>query len=137
MDWITEEIAIGNYLESQDEALVAHHGFKSVLSLDGSMLKLEPSCSPFSEVRAYSLIDGAGNDPDLFLRILKTLSILVRDHSPVLVHCHAGRSRSVVVVAAFLMRRAGLDASAALDQVRAKREVALTSGIEGLLTYVG
>ena len=136
MDWITKDIAIGNYLESQNESLIQQHGFESVLSLDGTMTGLDATATHFSTVRAFSLIDGPGNDPALFFRVLDSLSVLVQRHPPVLVHCHAGRSRSVVVVAGFLMRTAGLDYFDALDHVRAKREVALTSGIEGLLTHL-
>ena len=52
----------------------------------------------------------------------------------ILVHCHAGRSRSVVVVARFLMQSRGLAAQAALDLIAARREIYLSPGIEELLT---
>ena len=37
MDWITDEVAIGNYLEAQDAALLMQHAFRSVVSLDGTL----------------------------------------------------------------------------------------------------
>ena len=50
-----------------------------------------------------------------------------------LVQCHAGRSRSVIVVAAHLMRTERLRPEEALERVAARREVAITPGIERLL----
>ena len=38
MNWITDELAIGTYLEAQDAELLKQHAFRSVLSLDGSLL---------------------------------------------------------------------------------------------------
>lgn len=133
VDWITDTIAIGNHLEARDDALVRRAGFRSLLSLDGSMVAVPTAATPFEVVRAYTLIDGPGNDSGLYRRIVRRLVQLERDHAPVLVHCHAGRSRSVVVVAGFLMQTQGVDGDAALDLVRRRREIALTSGIETLL----
>jgi protein-tyrosine phosphatase len=62
-----------------------------------------------------------------------TLEELVRSAPPVLVQCHAGRSRSAIVVAAFLMRRLKIDAPAALARVAARRDIAITPGLEQLL----
>ncbi len=42
VDWITEHVAIGNYLEAQDTELLRRHGFRSVLSLDGSLVAERP-----------------------------------------------------------------------------------------------
>jgi len=37
MDWITDDIAIGNYREAQDPSLLRQHGFRPTLSLDGAL----------------------------------------------------------------------------------------------------
>ncbi|CAI9118589.1 OLC1v1020179C1 [Oldenlandia corymbosa var. corymbosa] len=42
----------------------------------------------------------------------------------VLVHCFVGRSRSVTIVVAYLMKKHGMSLSQALDHVRSKRPVA-------------
>ena len=136
MDWITDQIAIGNAIESRDAELIREQGIRSVLSLDGTMVGRDEEFPQFSAIRAYRLIDGAGNDPDLFLRVIQSLATLLRSSPPVLVHCHAGRSRSAVVVAGYLMKRHGWDESEALDAIGRKREVALTPGIEHLLGHV-
>jgi uncharacterized protein (DUF779 family) len=42
-----------------------------------------------------------GNRPEVFLRAIGLLKRLKAKHSPVLVHCHAGQSRSAAVVCKF------------------------------------
>jgi protein-tyrosine phosphatase len=79
------------------------------------------------------LEDAAGNDPRLFRRAVEALEDLARQAGPVLVQCHAGRSRSAVVVAGYLMRSQGLDAEQALARVAARREVAVNPALEQLL----
>ena len=136
MDWITDDIAIGNHLDARDNDLIRRGGFRSLLSLDGSAVGIDRESTSFDDISAFKLIDGAGNDPTLFERILLTLRQLVVDVAPVLVQCHAGRSRSVVAVAAHLMRTRGLTAEEALELVGSRREIALTPGIEELLDLV-
>lgn len=50
---------------------------------------------------------------------------LVAQHGRVVVHCRAGRSRSIAVVAAYLKKARGLEAVEALAAVRALRESAV------------
>ncbi len=131
MDWITETIAIGNRQDAADRALLGREKIRAVLALvadvpDAASLGVE-------ELVSVPMIDGAGNDPGLFQRVLAILDRLERERAPVLVHCHAGRSRSVVVVAGHLMRRLGIDADEALERVSAKREIAISDGLDRLL----
>lgn len=133
MDWITDEIAIGNYLEAQDAALLSQHAFRSVVSLDGSLTAKHATEFGLAEVAAYRLIDGAGNDLRVFRYAVEDLRRLVRLQPPVLVQCHAGRSRSAVVVAAYLMHARKLDPEAAIAAVAAKREINVTPALVELL----
>jgi hypothetical protein len=50
MDWITVDVAIGNYIESQDVEFLSHNGFRSVLSLDGTLSRWEPEDLGLDEV---------------------------------------------------------------------------------------
>jgi protein-tyrosine phosphatase len=84
-------------------------------------------------LRACNLIDGSGNDPWLVRQLVNTLDKFVKQHPKVLVHCQAGRSRSVVVVAAWLMRTKKLSPADSLAFIAKSREIALTPGIEHLL----
>ena len=133
MNWITEAIAIGTYLEAQDSALLRREGIGSVLSLDRTLQGKDPTELSLKAIEAVPLEDGPGNDPRLFRQAVDALADLVKNRGPVLVQCHAGRSRSVVVVAGFLMQSLGIEADEALARVAARREVAVTAGLERLL----
>jgi protein-tyrosine phosphatase len=133
VDWITDDVAIGNFLEARDAALLKEHGFRSVLSLDGTLIEQDATPLGLSAVASYRLIDGPGNDLRVFRFAVEDLKRLAASHSPVLVQCHAGRSRSVVVVAAHLMGSCGLDLEKAIALVASKREINVTSALVDLL----
>jgi hypothetical protein len=82
MDWITDRVAIGNYLEAQDPELLRRSGFQSVLSLDGTLSSEDACRLGVGAVAAFRLIDGAGNDLRVFRLAVESLGELV--------HCHAG-----------------------------------------------
>lgn len=129
MDWVTDGIAIGNYLEAQDKALLHDSGITAVLSLDGT-LRGRPSAElGLQAIEVVPLEDAPGNDVRLFHRAVDAL-VRLSLQGKVLVQCHAGRSRSVVVVAGYLMKTTGIGAEEALAQVAARREVAVTAGVE-------
>ncbi len=130
MDWITDTIAIGNYLEAQDEQLLKGQSIASVLSLDGTLRGVDAGALGLREIEIVPLEDRPGNDSCLFRRAIDALARLTREAPPVLVQCHAGRSRSVIVVAGHLAHALGIDAEEAIAQVAAKREIAVTPGLE-------
>lgn len=133
MDWITERVAIGNYLDAQNPALIKQHAFRSVLSLDGTLSSKHAVEYGLAEVSSYDLKDGPGNSMRTFQRAVRDLHRLAEHHPPVLVNCHAGRSRSAVVVAAFLIAANGLSAGEAMAAVAAKRDVNITAELVSLL----
>jgi len=125
MDWITDHLAIGNFVDAQ--SLPA--GVNAVLCLR------EDCCDGRTDVDALCLplLDGPGNDPRDIEEALDFVREVVTAGQRILVHCHAGRSRSVVVVARYLMRSQGLTAQDALDLIASRREICLSPGIEELL----
>lgn len=133
MDWITDEVAIGNYLEAQDAALLKQHGFRSLLSLDGTLTPERATDFGLSEVTSCRLIDGAGNDLRLLRWAVQDLRRLAEEQAPVLVQCHAGRSRSAVVVAGYLMQARRIEPEAALATIAARREINVTPALVELL----
>jgi protein-tyrosine phosphatase len=133
MDWVTDQIAIGNRLEAGDAALLAGAGIRSVLSLDGTLRERQPSDLGLSDIASVSLVDGPGNSAFLFRLALEDLDRLLREAPPVFVQCHAGRSRSVVVVAAHLARALDIDPDEAVRMIASKREINITAGLESLL----
>lgn len=137
MDWVTDQIAIGNYLEAQDAALLKAQGIRSALSLDGVLRGTDPKSLGLDDIEVVPLDDGPGNDERTFLRAVSALGRLAREAPPVLVQCHAGRSRSVVVVAGHLVRSLKIEPDEALARVAAKRETAITAGLLPLLDLLG
>ena len=137
MDWIETDVAIGNFIEAKDAELLEMASISSALSLDGTLTGVQPQSLKLKRIEVVRLEDGPGNDLRIFNMAINALDELVRTAPPVLVQCHAGRSRSVVVVAAHLMKRLGIDAPTALARVASKREIAITPGLERLLEKLG
>ncbi|HEX5272013.1 MAG TPA: dual specificity protein phosphatase [Gemmataceae bacterium] len=133
MDWITDRIAVGNYLEAQDAGLLQEQGIVSILSLDRTLTAADATRLGLKAVEAVPLEDAAGNDPRLFRLAVEAVGMLAAEMGPVLVQCHAGRSRSAVVVAGYLMQSLGLDAEDAIARVGAKRAIAVNPALERLL----
>jgi len=133
MNWITRNVAIGNYQEAQDVALLRQEGFRAVLGLIPTLQGKTAAEVGVKRLEVVPLEDAPGSDPRLFRRAVDALVSLAEDEGPVFVHCHAGRSRSVVVVAGYLMKAQGLRADEALTLVTAQREAAITPGLERLL----
>ena len=136
VDWITEEIAIGNFIDAQDADLILREKIASALSLDASLHRKKPSELGLKRIEVVNLEDGPGNHPRSFIQAVAYLDELVCDFPPVLVQCHAGRSRSVVVVAGHLMRSKSLSAEEAIAFVASKRDVAVAPGLELLLDHL-
>jgi hypothetical protein len=136
MDWITENIAIGTHAEARDLVLLRNAGFGSILSLDGSLNGRKPCDLGVKAIAVVSLKDGPGNSPETFLRAVNTVERLARSYPPVLVQCHAGRSRSPIVVAGYLVKTLDIFPHEALARVGAKRELKISEGLLRLLDFV-
>ena len=121
-------IAIGNYLDAE-----------SVTDEVDAILCLKYECCDENttdlDILVLPIVDGAGNDIRLVEEAVKYISDIVSDGGRVLVHCHAGRSRSVCIVARYLMDCEGLTRRKALSLIGAKREIFLSPGIDELLDY--
>lgn len=129
MDWICPEIAIGNCREARDWKLLQRERIGSILSLDGSVREEEAESLGVADIIMVELIDGPGNDPRRFIKAADSLSSLVSSEPPVLVQCHAGRSRSAVVVAAFFMISLGLTSQQAIARVASRRDIQISEGL--------
>jgi protein-tyrosine phosphatase len=133
MDWITDTIAVGNYLDALNVELLRREGINSALSLDATLYGKVPGDCGLQRIEVAPLEDAPCNEVRLFRRAVECLIELVRDAPPVLVQCHAGRSRSAVVVAGYLVMERGLLSEEALALVASKRDIAVTAGVERLL----
>lgn len=121
MTFITDTIAIGNFIDAEDRAVRDASGIRSILCLNGLLTGCKPADCGVEALSCFNLHDGRGNDPYIFARAVKLVGQLALNHPKLLVHCHAGRSRSVMVVAAHLVRQNAWDLRQALDFIHAKR----------------
>jgi protein tyrosine phosphatase (PTP) superfamily phosphohydrolase (DUF442 family) len=137
MDWITDTVAIGNRIDAHDPTLRAQHGFLGLISLDGSMTNEKALALGYDDWVCASMVDGHGNDIESFRKLVQDLIDMAEGSPPVLVHCHAGRSRSVTVVAGYLVKTRGWTAQAAYDFISSKRDTAVQDGLPMLLSKLG
>ena len=121
MDFITDQIAIGDAEDAADIVEMRNKGIRSVISLNGQLMGVSPDQLGLDALQAFSLGDGWMVDRTEFEQALKGLEQFAKTYSPVLVHCTEGRSRSVMVVAAHLMRSKELSFEEAIERIRDER----------------
>jgi atypical dual specificity phosphatase len=127
MDWITENIAIGNFIDAQNA---------STVKLDAILCLKPECCDEYNEdfaVLCLPLIDGSGNETRDFDDAVDFIDDAVSNDERVLVHCHAGRSRSICIVARYFMIKHEMTSHEALERIKTKREIYLSTGIEEIL----
>lgn len=119
MTFITDTIA--NFMDAVDHAAIKAAGIRSILCLNGPLSDRRPEDCGVEALTCFNFIDGSGNDARLFEQAVKTVGQYAMQSPKLLVHCHAGKSRSVMVVASHLVRQNGWDLRHALEFIRAKR----------------
>src|SRR5687768_3823441 len=135
MDSITDKIWIGNYLDAKNRAALTDAGIRSILCLDGCIAGVRAEELGVQRTEIVELIDGAGNPPARFLRAVSLLRDPVAKHAPVLVHCHAGQSRSAAVVCKYFMQEEGNSLADAMRRITCKRRVAIMAGLQEALDF--
>ena len=102
MDWITENIAIGNSIDAE----------KTSSDELNAILYFKPDCcsedSNVFDVMCMPLIDGPSNDNSYLADAVDFIHDIVSSGEKILVHCRAGRSRSVCITARYFMVKNGL-----------------------------
>jgi len=135
MDKISDDIWIGSFTDANDQNALHQNGIRSILCLDGCLLKKKSQELGVDRIEVVELIDGRGNRPEVFLRAVALLKQLKTKHSPVLVHCHDGQSRSAAVVCKFLMKEEGNSLADAMKKITTKRRVAIQAGLQEALDF--
>ena len=133
MDWITDRIAIGNYRDAQDGARLRAEDVQVVLGLVPTLADVDTEELGVDGIEILDGVDGPGNNPYALERAIEILDSLLDGSDRVLVHCHAGRSRSAVVVAGYRVRTRGLSPHDALAAVAARRQIQVTPALVDLL----
>jgi hypothetical protein len=121
MDFVTEQIAIGDRNDAADLAQLQAHGITAVLNVArGLDITYEGDGEEFPvEYMKVSMIDGEGNLPTTFAAAVFLLAELCRRHDRVLVNCHGGRSRSASVICIYLATQSGTSFQEAVSRVQA------------------
>jgi hypothetical protein len=127
VDWITDYIAIGGFSDVEE----AKSRVDAILCLKDDCC--DEGCTE-TEILCLPLVDGAGNDIKLLDAAVDFIDDVISRRDTILVHCHAGRSRSVCVVARYFMIKHGLTSHQALNKIKSKRETYLSTGIEEILS---
>jgi dual specificity phosphatase 12 len=122
-NWITEQIAIGNLVAAKN---IVEEQFDIVICLTG--------CCDGDDDKdicreIFPLNDGPGNSKLKIIQAVESIQEAVEAGDRVLVHCHAGQSRSVCIVALWMMQYQGLAKSEALTLISWKRDILLSPGI--------
>lgn len=130
---ITNDIFIGNFAASKNIQCLKMNNIRSIVSLNGELSGIDPKSIGVEKIICHNLIDGDGNGADLFKRAVQAVTKCLAATAPVLVHCQAGRSRSVIVVASHFVSK-GLYQSIddALAYISTKRDINVTAALKDL-----
>ncbi len=128
MDKITNDIWIGSSADANDLDALRREGIQSILCLDGCQLEIKADKLGVKQIEVVELVDGRGHRPEVFLRAVELLKKL-------LVHCHAGQSRSAAVVCKFFMKEEGDSLGQAMKRITAKRKVSIVAGLQEALDF--
>jgi len=130
---ITEQIYISNFLGAKDGKALKEMGITATLCLrqniPASREELNHSGANIKEISHHPLEDGPHSFYD-FKKAVEALDRLCSEHDRVLVHCHAGRSRSVAVAAAHLAHKLKLSAEEAFRLISDKRDTGVSLELE-------
>lgn len=122
MDQITEKIWLGDSHAAMDIKSLRQAGITAVLNVAkdwGFSNYKDPSINYYH----VGLIDGSGNEQYEFDAAVHTLESILHDGHKVLVHCHAGVSRSPTIVATYIAKQTGHSLNHSIDFVGEKRGI--------------
>ena len=135
MDRITPEIWIGSSADAKDRDSLRREGIHSILCLDGCLAGMKADELGVNQIEVLELVDGRGNKREVFLHAVTLLKKLKVKHSPVLVQCPAGQSRSAAVVCKYFMKEEGASLGQAMKRITSKRKVVIVAGLQEALDF--
>ncbi len=122
LNYIIDGIYLGSEYAATDLELLNRHQITAVLSLQAeiSYSHLYPKHFLYKN---FPLHDGEVIDSYVFEGALAFIRQAQNENRKILVHCAAGVSRSPSIVAAYLMKKKGMNPLEALEFLREKRPV--------------
>lgn len=120
MDCVTEYIYLGDSADANNRSnCLNEHGITAILNCAFDLDRPH-----YGRVQVIcGLIDGEGNNANMFKYAVEMLRTLVVAGHKVLVHCHEGKSRSASVVAAYLAHYHGMSLEKAIDSLQTVRPI--------------
>ena len=122
MDWVTDQIAIGNVDDAVNRRQLEKVGITAVLSLHWFPAPVLDE--PLVQCQVV-LDDGPGTTVELLHEAICALDALLIEHK-VLVHCMEGASRSPFVVACHIALRDKIGLLEALGLIAEKRKIGIS-----------
>ena len=116
---ISESLFLSDAASARSAAVV-EHGIGAILCLDRHTWRVNKS-QYMAPAYAFPIDEQRCSDFS-FLRAVYKLRRLCQSHARVLVHCRFGQSRSVAVIAAYLVVAEQIDPSEALRLVMTRRD---------------
>ena len=118
MNYIIDNIFIGNITDAQDDAFLK--SLKINVSINCAN-DLEFECD--TEIKEnFDLIDGPAPQRNTLYQAINKLEDYVKDNRNILLYCHDGLGRSVIVVAGFLAKKHKVSIYRALDKISKRRK---------------
>ena len=114
---ITEQVYLGSMIDAQEWEQLRAWGVTAIISLQAE------NCDHFPGIEMFlrlPTVDGTPPEFDQIIMGVRFLEAAVALGKKVYVHCLAGVGRSVLVVAAYLIRQ-GMTAGEALRHIRERR----------------
>ena len=103
MDWITDTIAIGTYVEAHSRVVRVGAGIRSIICLDAGVRDPDEPNLDIDDYEVVDLADGPGNDPRTFDRAVRLVGAFSEQSPKLLVHCRAGRDGSDALTALLML----------------------------------
>jgi protein-tyrosine phosphatase len=114
--WITDKIGIGDEGDAKQLPSSVYATLNVAIDLDVPTIGNEKR-------HKIGLLDGPGNDEFTLMSAVLMLHSLNRQYDRVMVHCYAGQSRSVMVVATYVAVVTGMDFDGVLQKIMEARKV--------------
>jgi protein-tyrosine phosphatase len=132
--WILDgKLLVGNFSAATSKEFLARLGVRSVVGLTDALAGKTAEELGVDRLVFRPMIDGAGNSLRLLQAMADEVRLCMESAPPVLVHCHAGRSRSVIVAAAYLVQCHGHSVTGALETIESRREIKVAQELGELL----
>ncbi|XP_004508378.1 dual specificity protein phosphatase 1 isoform X2 [Cicer arietinum] len=116
---IDEDLFLGSFGSAANKVALKNVNVTHILTVAGKLVPVHPADF------VYKIIDVADredtNIKQYFNECFDFIDEAKRNGGSVLVHCFAGRSRSVTIIVAYLMKTCGMSLSEALQHVKDRR----------------